>query len=315
MEDTNPDNNPTAQEIQRLNRLLLQGAYLPYNYGVLNPATAQGMANYAGGSDPVLTGLLLLDFDALTSPANKAWWIEDGVQPLSLYTEHRFLGIPLRPDTSKAVLALTASTPPDQVIQLNRWLLEDASAASLGVLNFNAGALSAATAIGLNTYLATQNAANQAAVEPLLVADLNKVLTSGVYSRTSLEASYGALLTSYKTRGAYLLIDVPSETTWVAAKTAWNLRKRLARSGDVPQLSANFVNGEKVPGNENKQLLAGDINGDNAINLGDFSIFQPKYLTTDPIADLNGDGVVNIFDYSLLQVNFNATGDPAVNQP
>jgi hypothetical protein len=103
----------------------------------------------------------------------------------------------------------------------------------------------------------------------------------------------------------------------VAAKTSWNIRKRLtpvlASTSDSTRFVANFVNGEKV--DPNKHLLAGDINADNAVTLSDVTILQQNYLTTNPVADLNGDDRVNASDYGLLQINFGAKGDAAVNQP
>jgi len=312
IEDTNPDNNLSAQEVMRLNRLLLNGAYLPYKYGQLNPVTAHGMLVYAGGADSTLSYNIMRDLDTL-SYTSSMW--QDGVTPdeVSLYTETRFLGIPLRKATSEAVLAILGGTVPTaaQAIQLNRALLEDAFAASVGALNFSSGPIAADTLIALQTFNGDKSSANKATLEPLLKRDFNRVLDSGVLMRAELEAAYPTQIAKYTWRGTYTLIDVPEETTMVAAKTDWNLRTKLgvgASSGWVAQ----FVNGGKV--DTNKYLKAGDINGDNTVNLSDFTIFQPRYLSADPVADLNGDGVVNIFDNSLLQVNFNTSGDSAVNK-
>jgi hypothetical protein len=43
-----------------------------------------------------------------------------------------------------------------------------------------------------------------------------------------------------------------------------------------------------------------DINGDNKVNLTDFSILLFNWNTTDPDADINQDGIVNLTDFSIL---------------
>ena len=63
------------------------------------------------------------------------------------------------------------------------------------------------------------------------------------------------------------------------------------------------------------ELLAGDANGDNAVNILDLSILAGAYNASDgdgsfnPATDFNGDGVVNILDLSLLAGNYNMTGE------
>ncbi len=48
----------------------------------------------------------------------------------------------------------------------------------------------------------------------------------------------------------------------------------------------------------------GDINGDGAVNVVDFSILLSKWNTADIGADLNGDGIVNVVDFSILLSNW-----------
>lgn len=55
-------------------------------------------------------------------------------------------------------------------------------------------------------------------------------------------------------------------------------------------------------------LLAGDINGDNSINIFDLSYMGAQYDTTDEKADLNGDGLVNILDLALAGRNYDQRG-------
>ena len=55
-------------------------------------------------------------------------------------------------------------------------------------------------------------------------------------------------------------------------------------------------------------LLAGDLNGDDVINIFDLAIIANALDTSDPKADLNGDGVVNILDVALIASNFGQQG-------
>jgi hypothetical protein len=179
------------------------------------------------------------------------------------------------------------------------------------------GPLTPATAEKLAAFAVTPNKANQQALEPLLVADLNKVLDGGVIKRSDLEAAYPEI-TRARTLAAFTLIDVPEGTTLVSAKTSWNLRETVAPldppvGGAKPNGVANFVNGANVQPIVNNNLRPGDVNGDNIVNLSDFNVLQQTYGTTDPRADLDGSGAVNIVDYTLLQNNFGAIGDAGVD--
>lgn len=55
-------------------------------------------------------------------------------------------------------------------------------------------------------------------------------------------------------------------------------------------------------------LVAGDVNGDNQINILDLSFIGAQFGTGDAQADLNGDGVVDILDLTLVAANFNKSG-------
>ncbi|MBX7131284.1 MAG: choice-of-anchor B family protein [Fimbriimonadaceae bacterium] len=59
----------------------------------------------------------------------------------------------------------------------------------------------------------------------------------------------------------------------------------------------------------NVSLINGDIDGDNAIDIGDYAILSSTYGTTTPLGDLNGDGDVDISDYAILSYNFGLNGD------
>jgi hypothetical protein len=56
-------------------------------------------------------------------------------------------------------------------------------------------------------------------------------------------------------------------------------------------------------------LLVGDCNGDNVIDVVDFSVLRSLFASNHPQADFNGDGIVDILDYSLFRANFGNTGD------
>ncbi len=102
--------------------------------------------------------------------------------------------------------------------------------------------------------------------------------------------------------GTYVLTDVPSGTTDLSAKTAWNLRSKIAVSWAANgQGTADFVGADK--------LLGGDLNADNIVNTLDYTIYATNYNTTNDVADINGDGFVNTLDYNLISVNFFKNGE------
>jgi hypothetical protein len=74
------------------------------------------------------------------------------------------------------------------------------------------------------------------------------------------------------------------------------------------QGSANLING----GTSTKPtiaLLAGDIDGNNAIDQFDAMTIGMNYnLATPSAADLNNDGMINVLDLELLAANYRATG-------
>ncbi len=303
----NPAPAPGNADLVLLNRYLLRDAYIGYVIGQLNAATAQALVNYGGGVDANLVNLLLKDFDTLTQV------------PQSLYTEQRFLGIPLRQQTENAILAAPAPGS-TAMIQLNRWLLEDAYATSLNVLNYASGLLTAQTAVDMNTFLGTPNKANQAVLEADLVTDLNNAMSLGI-TRSALEAAYPTQITKAATLGTFTLINVPASTTLVSAKSAWTLRETLPVSlVGTTSATANFVNSGNVPTRSgtfdvvnDHDLRGGDINGDNVVDLTDFGILQGAYGGTGSAADINGDGAVNAADYFILKANYGSQGDADVN--
>ncbi len=112
---------------------------------------------------------------------------------------------------------------------------------------------------------------------------------------------------------SYLLTDVPLNLNGISAKTAWNLREKLAVSLDVNgQAAANFVS-DGVPGwsaATDHYLRGGDITGNNIVNLGDYNLLLSNFLLPYAPADINGSGVANLAEYNLIQINWLELGDP-----
>lgn len=103
--------------------------------------------------------------------------------------------------------------------------------------------------------------------------------------------------------------DVDGATAFLSAKTATHLRERtpVTFDGDGQASVAYTGTGE---------LQGGDFNGDNIVNLLDYSILRfywLKQVSLDPLAaaaEITGDGSVNLTDYQILQSNFYQQGDP-----
>ena len=61
-------------------------------------------------------------------------------------------------------------------------------------------------------------------------------------------------------------------------------------------------------------LVEGDCNGDERINIIDFSFLASCFGTVEgepgfrPACDMNGDGLINILDFSLLAANYDMIG-------
>jgi len=55
-------------------------------------------------------------------------------------------------------------------------------------------------------------------------------------------------------------------------------------------------------------LLAGDVTGDDAIDILDLAYIANRYQSNDSLADLNADGLVNVIDLALTAANFQQQG-------
>ena len=103
--------------------------------------------------------------------------------------------------------------------------------------------------------------------------------------------------------GTVPLEAVPAGTAAISAKTAWNLRSKLAVSFSTEGVSAVSLTGADL-------LPGGDLTGDNVVNTLDYSVLRYHWTTADPEADITGDAGVNVADYNLLKANFYTIGDP-----
>lgn len=101
------------------------------------------------------------------------------------------------------------------------------------------------------------------------------------------------------------------------AAGTWYVQTALRGTFDVTAKSSHWL--RKLRGsvsitnagatNLNFSLKNGDINGDNAIDIGDYSILSTQFNTAGPEADITGDENVDIGDYSILSANYNQFGD------
>lgn len=106
------------------------------------------------------------------------------------------------------------------------------------------------------------------------------------------------------TDGFFSFTDIPVGNYTLSVKGRKWLRQNVVFNGSTQNVSGlNFL------------LLAGDINGDNAIDFGDLSQLLQVYnsLVGDTlyqeVSDVNGDGGIDFGDLSTMLQNYNALGD------
>jgi hypothetical protein len=81
----------------------------------------------------------------------------------------------------------------------------------------------------------------------------------------------------------------------------------LSGQADLRRLDAAHAEGQaNILGT--LDILAGDVNGDQRIDVLDMAYVAGRYLSTDPTADLNADGIVNILDMALVAGNYQHRG-------
>jgi hypothetical protein len=103
--------------------------------------------------------------------------------------------------------------------------------------------------------------------------------------------------------GRFLLTMPPLNTYTISVKGLNTLRN--VKQGVFINTGTNNV--------DLGTLVSGDADGDNTVDIVDFSIFRSKFGTSTAAPDFNGDGLVNIYDFSLLRTNFGRAGDIVIS--
>ncbi len=93
----------------------------------------------------------------------------------------------------------------------------------------------------------------------------------------------------------YINLDFPG---YLSARA--DLRARLSQASQTPDTAVVDLG--------TVTLLAGDVNGDDLVNIFDLTYLANYYQTDDPQADLNADGIVDVLDMVLLANNFGIQG-------
>ena len=101
---------------------------------------------------------------------------------------------------------------------------------------------------------------------------------------------------------SFTLTDVPDGTTNLSGKTAWNLRRKVSAALDGDGQATADLTGAS-------NLLGGDLNNSNAINILDFSVLRTNWYTTNDVADIDGSGQVAWLDFVLMRDNWFVRGD------
>ena len=90
----------------------------------------------------------------------------------------------------------------------------------------------------------------------------------------------------------FALPNVSARTTHLSAKTAWNLRTRLAVTFSNALATVDFTGNHHLPG--------GDFDDSNLVDYADFAQLAAFWYTSEPSCDINGSGLVDIEDYFIL---------------
>ena len=78
----------------------------------------------------------------------------------------------------------------------------------------------------------------------------------------------------------------------------WNI------NDDLPDQPNNLPLGQFLSSFSSAASLAGDYNGDGAVNAADYTVWRDALISGDPAADGNGDGTINSEDYDVWANNF-----------
>jgi hypothetical protein len=82
----------------------------------------------------------------------------------------------------------------------------------------------------------------------------------------------------------------------------------LSAQASAEQISQASSDGVEALNLGSIQLLAGDVNGDNLIDILDLAYMGTRLYTADPLGDLNDDGTVNILDLAMAAGNYRQSG-------
>lgn len=83
----------------------------------------------------------------------------------------------------------------------------------------------------------------------------------------------------------------------------YSIRARAERQTTQSNVSASVSLGVGKTASKDVSVRA-DVNGDNKVNLTDFSILLSFWNTSEASVDINGDGTVNLADFSILLFNW-----------
>ena len=114
-------------------------------------------------------------------------------------------------------------------------------------------------------------------------------------------ATWNLPLNFTNSTASFTLAHAPLGLAHLSAKTAWHLRKRLGVTFTNGLATVNFTGTD--------QLAAGDMDGSNVVNLGDYFILAGTWYTPNAAADLDGSGWVDWEDYFLMAEHWLQAGD------
>jgi hypothetical protein len=113
---------------------------------------------------------------------------------------------------------------------------------------------------------------------------------------------------------------ITSQTVFLNASNQFEIQSLLGGDYDVAMKAPHWLREVlHLPAGGGPlafSLYNGDVNGDNVVNLVDFSLLSSAFRAVpgdphwNPDADLNGDNVVNLLDFAILSSNFRRQGDP-----
>jgi len=136
--------------------------------------------------------------------------------------------------------------------------------------------------------------------------DVTFVATGGTIKTWTLTLSFTGTVAGYE------LQDVPEGTTALSAKTAWNLRSKVASVLDGNGQAANVDFTGTGAGTEpmvGGKLRGGDLNGTNTVNILDYGLLKINWYQPNTLADINGSGGNEGNDYRIMKRNWFTRGD------